>query len=118
MGLGAPTGRPKWVERQDRVASAGAPNLSEQPPSREQSRGTALKECDAPLLRGPSSRPAAEAMPAPGAVRLVVEPVASLGRPEGKQFRPVLAQPGALLAPMGSAPLDEPPEALRVVGDA
>jgi hypothetical protein len=43
---------------------------------------------------------------------------ASLGRFEGEQLGPVLAQPGALLAPVRAAPLDERPEAPRVVGDA
>jgi hypothetical protein len=36
---------------------------------------------------------------------------------EGKQFGPVLAQPGALLAPVRAKPLDKLPEAPRVVED-
>src|ERR1700751_1386837 len=40
---------------------------------------------------------------------------ASLGRFEGEQFGPVLAQPVALLAPVRAAPLDERPEVPRGV---
>src|SRR5918912_301406 len=37
---------------------------------------------------------------------------------KGEQLRPVLAEPVALLAPAGTAALDERPEAARVVRDA
>src|SRR5919205_4533055 len=41
-----------------------------------------------------------------------------VGRTEGEQLRPVLAEPVALLAPAGPMALDERPEAARVVRHA